>query len=405
MVLNACYSETQANAIAEHIPYVIGMNAEISDAAALEFSTAFYDALGAGKNIEFAHATGCNAIQMAGIPEHLVPVLISGKALGERYPKEKSTQKKDNIEKRILDAALPTNVHVGTPTQLLVMIRLADSAGLRKIIEHYAHQNIPFDATEEDVKNSPEFLVEFKLDEEGNPISLSLLLKIRTTDFNVLDNNRKLLIHPKEDSPLCTFEATPIHSGTLDLSIDVFLYDTQVGTGFLRVNGKSRLEDTVGSMKKLVSLAIGVFSKSQTRTSTQHTNVIHICENKCPDNINISGIQGSLSLESSLHTVTKIIDILPNVDAETKAKLEHLFQQFSDALRQIPHEKAQDADVVDEMVKQVLTAFKNDNKPLFKIIVRGLEEALKSFSDVAPTVVDIVRQILDLLDKFIHMKR
>ena len=75
VVLNACYSEVQATAIVRHIPYVIGMNSAIGDPAALEFSVGFYDALGAGRSIEFAYKLGCSAIQMAGITESLTPVL------------------------------------------------------------------------------------------------------------------------------------------------------------------------------------------------------------------------------------------------------------------------------------------------------------------------------------------
>ena len=81
VVLNACYSEVQAEAIAEHIPYVIGMNKAIGDTAAIEFSVAFYDALGAGESIEFAYKLACNAIQLAGLPENLTPVLKSRKRL------------------------------------------------------------------------------------------------------------------------------------------------------------------------------------------------------------------------------------------------------------------------------------------------------------------------------------
>ena len=75
VVLNACYSETQATAIAQYIPYVIGMNRAIGDRAAIEFSVGFYDALGAGRSIEFAYELACNAIQLAGLPEHLTPVI------------------------------------------------------------------------------------------------------------------------------------------------------------------------------------------------------------------------------------------------------------------------------------------------------------------------------------------
>ena len=75
VLLNACYSESQANAIAQHICYVIGMSDEIDGKAALEFTVAFYDGLGAGKSIDFAYKLGCSAIQMAGVKGHLIPVL------------------------------------------------------------------------------------------------------------------------------------------------------------------------------------------------------------------------------------------------------------------------------------------------------------------------------------------
>ncbi|WP_339381448.1 CHAT domain-containing protein, partial [Brasilonema bromeliae] len=75
VVLNACYSEVQAQAIVKHIPYVIGMNKQIGDQAAIKFATAFYNVLGAGESIEFAYNLGCNVIQLEGIPEYLTPVL------------------------------------------------------------------------------------------------------------------------------------------------------------------------------------------------------------------------------------------------------------------------------------------------------------------------------------------
>ncbi len=76
VVLNACYSEIQAKAIAKHIDYVIGMSKEIGDAAAIKFAVGFYDALGAGRDVEFAYKLGCAAIRMAGIPQHLTPQLL-----------------------------------------------------------------------------------------------------------------------------------------------------------------------------------------------------------------------------------------------------------------------------------------------------------------------------------------
>ncbi|WP_265276994.1 SAVED domain-containing protein [Nostoc sp. KVJ3] len=75
VVLNACYAEVQAEAISQHINYVMGMSDEISDDAAVKFAIGFYDAVGAGWSYEDAYELGCNAIALEGIPEELTPVL------------------------------------------------------------------------------------------------------------------------------------------------------------------------------------------------------------------------------------------------------------------------------------------------------------------------------------------
>jgi hypothetical protein len=73
--LNACYSDVQAKAIVQHIPYVIGMNHAISDIAAIEFSIGFYDALGAGWSYEEAFEMGKNTIALEGVREEMIPIL------------------------------------------------------------------------------------------------------------------------------------------------------------------------------------------------------------------------------------------------------------------------------------------------------------------------------------------
>lgn len=76
VVLNACYSEAQARAIAEHVDLVVGMNQEVGDPAAVAFSVGFYQGLAAGCSIEEAFQLGCVQIRLRNIPEHLTPVLI-----------------------------------------------------------------------------------------------------------------------------------------------------------------------------------------------------------------------------------------------------------------------------------------------------------------------------------------
>ncbi|HEX8693649.1 MAG TPA: CHAT domain-containing protein [Longimicrobium sp.] len=66
VVLNACWSEAQAQAIRRHVPHVIGTRAGILDAAALAFSAGFYKAIGAGKDIPFAFEAGKARVHMEG---------------------------------------------------------------------------------------------------------------------------------------------------------------------------------------------------------------------------------------------------------------------------------------------------------------------------------------------------
>ena len=54
VVLNACFSKEQAIAISNHGIYVVGMNKEIGDKAAIDFALGFYQSLGEGNDFEFA---------------------------------------------------------------------------------------------------------------------------------------------------------------------------------------------------------------------------------------------------------------------------------------------------------------------------------------------------------------
>jgi formylglycine-generating enzyme required for sulfatase activity len=77
VVLNACYSEKQALAIANNIECVVGMSRAISDEAALDFASAFYRALGYGEDVKKAFDLGCNQINMKGIDEQDTPKLLA----------------------------------------------------------------------------------------------------------------------------------------------------------------------------------------------------------------------------------------------------------------------------------------------------------------------------------------
>ena len=75
VLLNACYTEEQATAIAEVVDCVVGMSDAISDDAAQLFAIAFYGALGAGQSVKTAFAAGCNRIDLSNLAEQHKPVL------------------------------------------------------------------------------------------------------------------------------------------------------------------------------------------------------------------------------------------------------------------------------------------------------------------------------------------
>lgn len=77
VVLNGCYSQTQAQAIAGYVPHIIGMQQAIGDKAAIEFVVGFYDAIGNGESVEFAFESGKVAMELSDAGYSDAPVLLN----------------------------------------------------------------------------------------------------------------------------------------------------------------------------------------------------------------------------------------------------------------------------------------------------------------------------------------
>ncbi|BDM78829.1 AAA-like domain-containing protein [Acaryochloris marina] len=109
VLLNACYSEAQAEAIHNHIGYVIGMRNAIGDRAAIEFAVGFYDGLGANRSYEDAFKFGVSAIALEGIDETATPKLkMSGQGLPSDSAQRPtpSYMKKPDSEGKITNTSL-----------------------------------------------------------------------------------------------------------------------------------------------------------------------------------------------------------------------------------------------------------------------------------------------------------
>ena len=81
VVLNACFSRSQAEAIVEEVDFAIGMNRAVSDDAAILFAASFYRAVGFGRSIKEAFEQGRTALLLEGIEEEQTPQLVSRKGV------------------------------------------------------------------------------------------------------------------------------------------------------------------------------------------------------------------------------------------------------------------------------------------------------------------------------------
>ncbi len=76
VVLNACFTNIQAQAISEEIDCVIGMNKSFGDDAAISFAGYFYSAIAYGRSISEAFEQGKMSLKLEGIPDENTPVLL-----------------------------------------------------------------------------------------------------------------------------------------------------------------------------------------------------------------------------------------------------------------------------------------------------------------------------------------
>ena len=76
VVLNACFSRPQAEAITEVIDCAVGMKKAIGYNAAIVFAASFYRAIGFGRSVQEAFDQGKTALMLEGIAEENTPELL-----------------------------------------------------------------------------------------------------------------------------------------------------------------------------------------------------------------------------------------------------------------------------------------------------------------------------------------
>lgn len=76
VVLNACHSRPQAQAIADAVGCAIGTPSRIKDDAAISFSAAFYSSIAFGESVQSAFDQACATLRMKACPGDEIPQLI-----------------------------------------------------------------------------------------------------------------------------------------------------------------------------------------------------------------------------------------------------------------------------------------------------------------------------------------
>lgn len=77
VVLNSCYSEQQARAIAQEIDCVLGMSHVIGDQAAISFAAGLCEAIGYGEDVKVAFDLACIRLQSEWPGEQTTPNLVA----------------------------------------------------------------------------------------------------------------------------------------------------------------------------------------------------------------------------------------------------------------------------------------------------------------------------------------
>ena len=128
-------------------------------------------------------------------------------------------------KERALDAAIPRSVSVGTATQVVAMVREADSQGLKRVLQIEED----FSAKPEDVR-SRDIEIEFPLDSHGNPRPVEFTLRLEAPDFEPRSQSKRLFIPVTGDSEICSFLVTAQRPGQLLLNLEVLKEESNVVT-------------------------------------------------------------------------------------------------------------------------------------------------------------------------------
>ncbi len=115
------------------------------------------------------------------------------------------------------------------------------------------------------------------------------------------------------------------------------------------------------------------------------------------DRIEMSGdFRGAIvNIKSTLTNVQQSVGDIRTDDLASRAELEKLIGQLSEALQKVPAANEEQAEAVAETAKALMDTATADkpNKTMITVTAEGLKMAAQNLAEVMPTVVTIAGQI------------
>lgn len=148
-LLNACYSTSQGALTSLGVPFTVAMEGPIADQSAIAFVGGFYDALAAGKDVEFSYRQGLHALRLANLPDSNVPVLLRQ---GEALPTQEVTSRSSGRERDAPSSRRKLLLAIGLDVSGSMESRLNNREnlertrleGFRAALERVAHDSRDF---------------------------------------------------------------------------------------------------------------------------------------------------------------------------------------------------------------------------------------------------------------------
>jgi hypothetical protein len=163
---------------------------------------------------------------------------------------------RDTMKPRVVDAAIPSHIVKDRATELLVLIRLPESAGLSGVLADEDSEAGP-----EDVRSRP-FSISFPIGPTGLE-PLKVAVNITSPDFAPPQQTKSLMVPVNADSEICSFLLSPIRIGELRVLVELQWEDVMRGHRTLRTVCVSEAESARATARmNVVQMPVAVGAAS-----------------------------------------------------------------------------------------------------------------------------------------------